>query len=197
MRVLLLQTQLSHLWCTRKKRSVEVALELIPQHLLHHRPAPAGPVEEVTFGVTETPEIPINLDEPVSSPTPPGWRISWRKAREPYAKAPSPSGALKTPLLRSAPNGRTVAGPPRRHLGQARSSTTCSVTRARTRGVITWRLPRTLPDQRDLAVGAIPPGGWAPPVAAQRSPCDRRRTILLGFGGQLPSLLSHSWVSAD
>ena len=38
-----------------------------------------------------------------------------------------------------------VRGPPLPALGQARSSTTCSVTRARTRGrVITWRLPRTL-----------------------------------------------------
>ena len=36
-----------------------------------------------------------------------------------------------------------------RHLGQARSSATCSVTRARTRGrVITWRFPRTLPPIR-------------------------------------------------
>ena len=44
--------------------SVEVAdqhpLELVPQHLLHHRPAPAGPVEEVAhLWRAETPEIPI------------------------------------------------------------------------------------------------------------------------------------------
>ena len=58
---------------------------------------------------------------------------------------------------------------------EARSSTTCSVTRARTRGrVITWRLPRTLPPVR---------GTWQSGQLAVACPSAGPFPFSLGAGG--------------
>ena len=77
-----------------------------------------------------------------------------------------------------------------RHLGQARSNTRCSVTRARTRGrVITWRLPHTLPSSSgtwqsgQLAVACST--RWVGSSLSRAKPWVRFFRSFLGRSGRL------------